>query len=291
MENNKKDNNIDIDIDTQKAEVEVPSPLLHYWWGFHRNVLKNIRLYFVIFLMIFLYGVLMLSNLVLETREIKEIIKNDKKSVVSLTNTGRVVAVSKTALKINDFAPIIATLIEDYLVQSRHSLLDYSNKRSFDNATDLFKSQSENPNDKNLQTFYRYFVDLTEDENKFAKGKDAFGKYLTKLVIFLRKNEIPTSVDTMGYTFDKAIDWNTQGNKFRLKVKIKVITSGITEGGVKYSNRKSDGEYEVTGYVDIDKRDDIVNPFGIMFTDIQTSPPKNATDIEIKKFQMENKDY
>lgn len=267
-------------------EKEVSTTLENYWWSLHRNVLINVRLYFVVFILTFLYGVNIVGNLGERVSGIEKEIRKNKSSVIALSNDGRVIGVSKTALKYDNYSTIIATIVEDYLVQSRHTLLDYSNKLKIDNSTDLYQSQNPDDEDRNLRSFYKFYIDKTTDVNGIQEGKDSFGKYMTKLVIFLRKNEIPTSVDTVGYTYDKSADWSVRGNRFRLKVKINALTSGVTDGGKKYSNRKTYGTYEVEGYIDIDKRDDSINPFGIQFYSIEALPPKNATDLEVQKLEI-----
>lgn len=277
-----------IDESNKKPEPEHPNKIENFVLSVERNVLKNTRFYFIIFLVVYLYNTIEQSAIKDRLTSIEKRIDSGNRATIGMTDSGVVIGISKQALKIKDMHAVVANYIEDYLVQSRHSLLDYSGKRGFNNATDLYKSQDSDPESKNLRSFFNYFVDKSVDKNGVSHAKDSYGKYLTKLVIWVRNNDIPTSIEVHDRVYDLNRDWSVNGNKFRLNIEVKTIISGVTKGGLKYTNRRSKGSFEVTGYIDHDKRDPVINPFGVMFTRITSNPPKNATDVEVKRM-LDNK--
>lgn len=264
-------------------EEENPTPFNRYWLSFNRNVLNNARFYFGIFLAFYLYNSIKIDDLTENVENVRAELEKSRGTFVGVTTDGRLVNIKTQELKIDNYGPMVTTIIEDYLITSRVKLTENSKSPIFEDPISLLKSLNEDPYARNPRTFYNYFVDNKEDEQGVKKGYESFMNYVRKLVIQLRKGEMPISVDVVSSKLDETTGWVVNGNKFKIKIQTDVIISGVTEGGLKFNNLNTFGIYEITGYFDLEQAIPVHNPFGIKITNIASVIPKNATNQEVQE--------
>ena len=178
----------------------------YYWTSFHQNVLRNARIYTVIIIGIMFYMVSQFSYVYQELDKINKTISEVGQGVITVTEDGRVVELIKEGLKPEEYANIVATIIERYLPRSKGNLLapKYNNpavdNAMYKNWTELFKYHK---GTGSLQELYHNFIDKKrEDPNVMTQGEEYFKAYLTKLIIGIRRNETPFTLDIIKTEYD-----------------------------------------------------------------------------------------
>lgn len=277
----------------KKQESEIPSKLSYYWDTYSRNLRKNGRFYAFLNTIMFATAIYFIAGIDNRLNKMEETIAIKGSSVISVTSDGRVSGVVKELLQPRDYGPVVASIITQYLPRSKVDLMK-KGFSDYDNWVGLFRAKK---GPGSLREFYNTFIQIRSKDEKRQKQKKEmerdFANYLTNLNISMRKNSVPYTMDTIGYELEKK-DYKVVGNNFIIKVKVNVVTSGVTEGGWAFSNRLTYGEFTLQGYIDTDeslevkqrsnkKRNVGSNPFGIKFTSLKALPPKTPKDAVIKR--------
>ena len=196
-------------------------------------------------------------------------LKLAKKYAISTNNRNQIKGFEKEKLTDEKYKFIIAGYLEKYLVKSAYDLASRSNKKEFSDYNEFFSAQN---GTGGLKEFYYNFIYSPKNpESKSdeiveleTQGQTAFKSLIQKYFVHFRKKEFPLVKDSLGANL-KDIDYNFNGNKFVISVKIQMVTAGVTPDGIAYKNLHQTAYFKASGYIDEDNSDPILNPLGIKF--------------------------
>jgi len=263
---------IDEDYENNSFEEETPSKMKYYFEHLKRHTLKNVQFYFCVFLILFLFVNMNLSDINKNLKEYNEINKAKDLTYIAIRDDNTIVSGETSKVDLQRLPNHIADIIVGYLPQSLSGIKHHSPNLDFTSFQDFLTKQAGNDNKKPLSKFYSTFISLKNPNTELKKQnlvnvtKD-FEEYLRTLLINIKKKEMPLVTDIISYDI-KA--FKSQDKVFKMVIEVPMVISGITLNGEKFSGYKTKSEFTVEGTTDLDERISIDNPFGIKFTKIET---------------------
>lgn len=253
-------------------EEEMPSKLKYYFEHLKRHTLKNVQFYFCVFLILFFFINMNLSEISKNLKEYNEINKAKDLTYIAIRDDNTIVSGETSKVDLQRLPNHIADIVIGYLPQSLSGIKHHAPNLDFTSFQDFLTKQAANDNKKSLSKFYSTFISLKNPNTDLKKQnlvnvtKD-FEEYLRTLLINIKKKEMPLVTDIISYDIKS---FKSQDKIFKMVIEVPMVISGITLNGEKFSGYKTKSEFTVEGVTDLDERISIDNPFGIKFTKIET---------------------
>lgn len=236
-----------------------------------RNVLKNVRFYYLSFLFL----LALLVHHISEQNDILGKMEKDNassyKSVIGLTTDGRVIGIERSEVDAENLKIVIARALRDSFIVSRRELTKNYTVASFESEEDILKNS---PRLKSAFDDYIYFGDpaTLSDEDKTMQGESAkyFSAYLKYLLIALNTNNLPHFINI---TDMSVVGFSSEKNKFTIRVQLPCQTQSVDNAG-RTVDQQGVNELYAEGMFDITKRT-ATNPFGLKIV------PKAINIVEI----------
>lgn len=219
-------------------------------------------------------------------------VKQSNKYAVMVNTQNQIRGFEKEKLTDETYKFMIAGIVERYLVKSAYDLVSRSGTKKFKDYNEFFDAQL---GSGGLKEFYYNFI-FTSNKNKDKKilalekeGQQAFLSLIKKYFFHLRKKEIPLAKDTLGVNLED-ISYFFNEDTFKITVKIRMITAGVTIDGIAYKNIPQTAKFELAGYIDVDSTHPVLNPLGIRFNKIVAYPVLTPNNVNTLKVNMKNSD-
>lgn len=294
FENNNNNNKDDL-IYTDNSKIiedEIPSKLSYYFEHLKRHTLKNVQFYFLMFLILFVFGLMKLDDINENLEIYNKINKEKDMTYIAIRDDNTIVAGETAKISLQRLQNHIADIIIDYLPQSLSSIKHHTPDTNFVSFKDFLVKQSGNNNKKSLDKFYQTFISLKNIDSEMKKNnlinvtKD-FEEYLRTLMINIEKKEMPLVANIINYEIK---DFKSQDKNFAIIIDVPMVISGVTLRGKKFSGFKTNSEFKISGFIDLEERISIDNPFGIKFTKIETkiAVVNQNIDIELERQERLN---
>lgn len=280
--------------DSMEIEEEIPSKMTYYFEHLKRHTLKNVQFYFLSFLILFFFSIIKLDNIDEKLEVYNQINKEKDMTYIAIRDDNTIVAGETAKISLQRLQNHIADIVIDYLPQSLAGIKHHSPNTNFVSFNDFLEKQAGNGNKKSLLKFYQTFIsvkNLDEQRQKdLLQVTRDFEDYLRTLMINIEKKEMPLVANIISYEIK---DFKSQDKNFAITIDVPMVISGITLRGEKFSGFKTNSEFKISGFIDLEERISIDNPFGVKFTKIETKIAviNQNIDIELdRQKRLQNQD-
>jgi hypothetical protein len=215
-----------------------------------RFIAKNVMFFGLLFIIINIWGVIVINGMKTELKGMKEAQIIASKSAIGLDN-GVVVGLERNIISPRKNVDAILLALEK-LVVSRAEITKNFTISQFDNLTQIVE------NSKSLDDFFSEYIVISQGKNeentKIEKmGIGYFTSYVESLKELIRENKLPHMLNITEYSYDEDTFW-TEASKFQITAKYKILMNIYDTQTQKWQPKKGEVIISARGFLDIDTR-------------------------------------